>query len=145
MVILCFVLYVLYIESTGTNSLIMAIWDSAHVGPYIQFLHFSFGVGAMISPFIVGIMLSAFPSGTSSILWSYWILAFFSMLSAIPTLFVPSPNLQKMKTSNSNELESSRSCRDLITVLRENSVVILVGSYLFLYVGAETSYGVVIL
>jgi len=56
-------------------------------------------------------------------------------------LVFSSPNLKKMKTSNSNELSSSRSCCDLITVLRENCAVSLVGSYLFLYVGAETSYG----
>lgn len=45
---------------TGVNTLIFIVHAGKRVEPYMQALHFSFGLGAFISPIIVGAVLEAY-------------------------------------------------------------------------------------
>ena len=103
---------------------------------YKRFCIISLKTGATISPFIVGVSLTVFPSGTTSIYIAFWTLAVLSLVSAIPTFLVKSPSLQIVSSEESLSFISS-----FISAIKQYAVVILVGLYLFLYVGAEASYG----
>ncbi len=103
----------------------MLVWvHGKHVGPFLNGLHFFFGVGAFLSPIIVAQALLL----SGDIRWAYWMLA----LLIIPVVFwllrQPSPNPQtEEKDGEGKEVNSL--------------LVLLVSLFLFLYVGAEVSFG----
>jgi len=103
----------------------MLIWvHGKRVGPFLNGLHFFFGVGAFLSPIIVAQALLL----SGNIRWAYWMLA----LLILPVIFwllrQPSPTPQtEEKDGNGKEVNPL--------------LVLLVSTFLFLYVGAEVSYG----
>lgn len=107
----------------GNNTLLMWLYRG-RVGPYMNALHFFFGLGAILSPLIIAQTASA----NGSIAWAYWILAFLTLPIALWLGRLPSPQAYDGK-----EAESSA---ELNVVL-----IGLVAVLLFLYVGAEASYG----
>jgi hypothetical protein len=46
----------------GTNTMLFRIWGEA-AAPYLQFLHFCFGVGATGAPFVVALVIQWSPAG----------------------------------------------------------------------------------
>jgi hypothetical protein len=72
----------------------------------MQFLHFSFGcgnfiwkifhfellIGATLSPFAIGVVLSVVPFENSAF-WSYIFLGSFTLIACIPTFLLTSPPL----------------------------------------------------
>ncbi len=107
----------------GDNTLLVWLYRD-RVGPYMNALHFFFGVGAVLSPLIIARAIS---SG-GDIRWVYWALS----LAAIPVAVwlgrLPSPvNPHKSQPGKSGQVN--------------NLLVVLVATLLFLYVGAEVSYG----
>lgn len=107
----------------GTNALLIRL-HGARVGPYINALHFSFGVGAMLAPAALGI---AFEYG-GSILWPYMGITVL-LLALLPFLFgLPTP--EQKDTVETTTDQDHRSVRRLPALL-----VLL----FFLYVGAESS------
>ena len=107
----------------GTNALLIRL-HGARVGPYINALHFSFGVGAMSAPAALGI---AFERG-GGILWPYLGIAIL-LLALLPFLFIlPTP--RGRETAGHSTDREQRIPRRLPVLL-----VLL----FFLYVGAESS------
>lgn len=107
----------------GNNTLLVWLYRE-RVGPYMNALHFFFGVGAILSPIIIARTASA----SGDISWAYWILAFLTLPVGLWLGRLPSP-----KAYDGNESDRTGGV---------NVVLIgLVALLLFLYVGAEASYG----
>lgn len=105
----------------GGNTLLVWIHRD-DVGPYMNGLHFFFGVGAFVSPVIIGQVIER----TEAITWAYRILALLILPASLWLLRLPSPPIR-----NSAEEGAER----------ENSPLLLglVMLFLFLYVGMEAS------
>eukprot|EP00743_Colponemidia_sp_Colp-15_P009791 GILK01010725.1.p1 GENE.GILK01010725.1~~GILK01010725.1.p1 ORF type:complete len:531 (+),score=89.24 GILK01010725.1:33-1625(+) len=73
----------------GANCMLFAVWGDK-VAPYMQFLHFCFGIGATISPAVVSAVIRLSSSG-SELLWSYFVLGALMLLTAALPAFVPGP------------------------------------------------------
>src|SRR5512136_2201657 len=106
----------------GGNTLLMWVHRSK-VGPFMNGLHFSWGVGAFLSPIIVAqaVLISG------DITWAYWVLAVLMLPVVIGLLRLPSP--------------AAPASRHASQPGRVNHVllVVLIAMFLFLYVGAEGS------
>lgn len=111
------------VVDVGANTLL--VWTHrAGVGPYMNALHFFFGVGAFVSPIIIAqIMLL-----TGGITWAYWTLGLLMLPPALWLLWLPSPTIRSQ-----TEDEDSKPVNYPLAGL--------VALFLFLYVGAEVSYG----
>jgi FHS family Na+ dependent glucose MFS transporter 1 len=108
----------------GGNTLLMWVHRS-EVGPFMNGLHFFWGVGAFLSPIIVA--QAVLVSG--DITWAYWMLAVLMLPVVIGLLRLPSPAPQP-----SRPVSESRRVHHIL-------LVILIALFLFLYVGAEGSLG----
>ena len=108
----------------GGNTLLMWVHRS-EVGPFMNGLHFFWGVGAFLSPIIVA--QAVLVSG--DITWAYWMLAVLMLPAVIGLLRLPSPAPQP-----SRQVSESRRVQHIL-------LVILIALFLFLYVGAEGSLG----
>ncbi len=107
----------------GGNTLLVWV-HGERVGPFMNGLHFFFGLGAFISPVVVA---QAILWG-GDIRWAYWCLASLMLPAAIWVARWPSPSPQKSE--------------DARTGGRANVWIVgAVALFLFLYVGAEVSYG----
>lgn len=116
-----------FVESgvdVGSNTLL--VWRFGQkVGPYMNSLHFFFGVGAFLSPIIIAQTMLISGGG---IRLAYWALA----LSVLPATFFflrfPSPPIRLRDTA----VHGGKT--NLL-------LIVLVAAFLFLYVGAEVAYG----
>jgi FHS family Na+ dependent glucose MFS transporter 1 len=107
----------------GGNTLL--VWlHGRQVGPFMNGLHFCFGLGAFVSPLIIA---QAVRLG-GDITWAYWALALLIAPVALWILCLPSPTVQ----SNADDDPAKRSSPLLVALI---SLVLL------LYVGAESSMG----
>jgi MFS transporter, FHS family, Na+ dependent glucose transporter 1 len=70
----------------GANTLLGWVYGDK-VGPYMNTLHFFFGVGAIISPLVVAQILK----WTGGVTWAFWILALLMWPVAIWLWRIPSP------------------------------------------------------
>ena len=70
----------------GCNTLLQWV-HGEKVGPYMNGLHFSFGVGAVLSP----ILLAQIISITHEIYWAFWTIALLSLPLAVWFWFLPEP------------------------------------------------------
>lgn len=107
----------------GGNTLLVWVHGDK-VGPFMNGLHFSFGVGAFLSPIIVA--QAVLMSG--DITWAYGVLALLMLPVAIWLLRPDSP-VVPLVAKNSP------------AALANHLLVVLVAWFLFLYVGAEVSFG----
>lgn len=92
--------------------------------PYLNALHFFFGVGAFLSPIIVATSLRL----TSGISWAFWALAFFGIPIALWLLRLPSPAL-----SHSSQEQQAQP--------NKGKLVAMIAAFFALYVGAEAGFG----
>lgn len=107
----------------GVNTLL--VWShGARVGPYMSGLHFFFGVGACVSPLVVAQSLAF----NHSVAPAYWALALLALPAAFWLLRLPSPPARRAPADEG----AGRTDRRL---------VVLIALFLFLYVGAEGSFG----
>lgn len=107
----------------GGNTLL--VWVHRHlVGPYMNGLHFFFGIGAFLTPLIVAqtVLLSG------DITWAYWALALLVAPVALWLLRLPSPAAQKVAKGGPAGQVNHR-------------LVALIVVFFFLYVGAEVAFG----
>lgn len=70
----------------GCNALLVWI-HHRNLGPYMNALHFFFGVGALISPIIIGQVMAS----TGGIAWAYWLVALLVLPPALALFRRPSP------------------------------------------------------
>lgn len=112
----------------GGNTLLVWV-HGRQVGPYMNALHFFFGVGSFLAPLIVGWAL-AFSGGITS---AYWMLALLVLPVAIWLLRLQSP--AGLSSANSRPVNQS----DHEALVRR--VTALIAFLLLLYVGAEAAFG----
>ncbi|MCB0158561.1 MAG: MFS transporter [Caldilineaceae bacterium] len=112
------------IVDVGGNAMIGWV-HGAKVGPYMNALHFFFGVGALISPIIVGLVLRY----TDGIAWSYWILA---VLLLPPALWIV--------RFNSPTTPARRAAGDAPAAPLDLVLVGLAVLFMMFVVGAEVSF-----
>jgi MFS transporter, FHS family, Na+ dependent glucose transporter 1 len=95
--------------------------------PYINALHFFFGLGAFVSPFIFGLLIGL----ENGYRWIFWILAIYAALVGLRFLTLPdSPQPEHKKT------EAAQTPRVSIPY----PLVFSASLFLFFYVGAELSF-----
>jgi FHS family Na+ dependent glucose MFS transporter 1 len=104
---------------------VMLVWvHGKKVGPYMNGLHFFFGVGAFLAPIIVAQAILL----TGSITWAYWFLALLALPVAIWFWRLPSP----LRDENADGGYAGP---------MNALMVALIAFFFFLYVGAEASFG----
>jgi FHS family Na+ dependent glucose MFS transporter 1 len=107
----------------GCNMLL--VWlHRERVGPYLNALHFFFGVGAFLSPIIIGQSLAL----TGGIRAGYWLLSLLVLPVMIWLARLPSPSAPSQVLGAQDQRT-------------EWLLVGLVAGFFFLYVGAEAGYG----
>jgi FHS family Na+ dependent glucose MFS transporter 1 len=115
--------------NTGGNTLLM--WTHGdRVGPYMNALHFFFGLGAFVAPFIVA-QVVAIPGGYR---WAYWILAAVGGLISTRLLTLrggPRP------PQHAAGADGGQAARTPVT----HPVVLSALAFLFFYVGGEIAFG----
>ena len=112
------------IVDVGGNAMIGWV-HGAKVGPYMNALHFFFGVGALISPIIVGLALRY----TDGIAWAYWILAVLLLPPALWIVRFTSPTTPARRAVG----EAPAAPLDLVLV----GLAVL---FMMFVVGAEVSF-----
>ena len=108
----------------GGNALLVWVHQS-RVPPYMNALHFFYGVGGLISPLIISRTL-AIANSTAA---AYFVLAVIILPAAALLLRLPSPQSQHVPGDDSNAGRINY------------TLVILIALLLCLYIGAEVSYG----
>jgi fucose permease len=103
----------------------MLVWvHRDKVEPYMNALHFFFGVGAFISPIIIAWAVNR----SGDIYWAYWSLALLMFPISLLLLRLPSPAPLKAPTEETTD--------------QVNTIVVgLIVIFFFLYVGAEVAFG----
>lgn len=109
----------------GCNVSLLWIFQ-ARVGPYMNALHFFFGVGAFLAPLILSTVLRL--SG-GAITWPYWSLALLFIPGMIGLFLLPSPENPEGEADESSKTRINYRLVGLIMVL------------LFIYVGVEAGFG----
>lgn len=112
----------------GSNTLILWVHGEKSA-PFMNALHFFFGLGAFITPLIV----SAVVIKTGSINWAYWIASLSFIPAIVLTFLVPSPAIRKSQPRNPHSLapDVSKSHRVLL---------LLIFLTIVLYVGSEIGF-----
>ena len=118
------------VVDVGGNTLLVWVHGD-EAGPYMNALHFFFGIGAFLSPIFVARALAA----GSGVTWAYWTLALLIVPVAVAVLRLPSPSSPVREHTAPGEQPAS--------VLRSTPAVLvaLIALFFFLYVGAEGSFG----
>ena len=107
----------------GGNTLL--VWfHRDRVGPFMNALHFFFGVGAVLAPLVIAGLVAL----SGGITWAYWTLALLALPAALWLLPRPGPAAPKAA-----EDEPTGGAKLLL--------VTLIALLFFLYVGAELGFG----
>lgn len=107
----------------GGNTLLVWLFGK-DVGPYMNALHFFFGVGALLSPLFIA-QVMAFGGGITG---AYWLLAILLIPAILLLLRLPSPVIPYQ-----GDDDTAARPRWLL--------VFLIAAMFFFFVGAELSYG----
>ena len=107
----------------GGNTLLVWVYQDK-VSPFMNALHFFFGLGAFIAPIIIAFAIQR----TDDVTWAYWILALLMLPPLLWIIRLPSP-----KPMTVTEAHRSGDANRVLLAL-------LVLSF-FVYVGAELSFG----
>jgi FHS family Na+ dependent glucose MFS transporter 1 len=110
------------ILDVGGNALL--VWNHpTNLAPYMNGLHFFFGVGAFVSPILIA---QAMIYG-GGITWAYWLLALCIAPIALVLFKLPSPEIQKDHTE--------------ITGKTHSFFIFMIAACFFVFVGAEVGIG----
>ncbi len=116
------------IINNGSNTLLM--WThKKDAGPYINGLHFSFGVGAFLAPTIFAQILKL--GGTYQ--HAYWVLGGIALPIALWMLLLP--NSPKLPEETESTAEAKSNLRKLLPM------IVIAMLFLFFYVGSEIAFG----
>lgn len=108
----------------GCNTLL--IWvHGEKVSPYMNSLHFFFGIGAFIAPIVVALVTQA----TGTVKLAYWILALVMIPAALNILRMPSPVHPHKVDANGQNVKPNI------------AMILLIAFFLAMYVGAEVAFG----
>ena len=98
----------------------------ARVGPYMNALHFCFGVGAFLAPIVIHHVMKL---AGGAITWPFWVLALLFLPSLVGLWALKSPT----NPEKSDDLDGKKSV--------DYRLVVLMMVLFFLYVGVETGFG----
>ena len=107
----------------GSNTLLVWVYRDK-VGPFMNGLHFSFGIGALLAPVVIAQAMAI----SGDIAWAYWVLAVLMLPGALWVLRLPSPTVP----IGTHDGPTARGNRVLL---------VLIALFMALYVGAETGFG----
>lgn len=109
----------------GGNTLL--VWTiRGNITPYMNALHFFFGIGAFISPIIVAQSITI----TNDVNWAFWVMGLLTAPLLVWFLRVPSPAHPVAEAAGAESRPATHW-----------PLVILIAVYFFLYVGMEITYG----
>lgn len=117
----------------GGNTLIVWAYGSS-VGPYMNALHFFFGVGALLAPILVA---QAFAL-TDRFAGAYWVLALVALPISLWISRMPSPSQRTDQNAHPTATASASGARHAVD---GRILVLLVAVLLGLYIGAEAAFG----
>jgi len=109
----------------GGNVNLLWVFQS-RVGPYMNALHFCFGVGAFLSPIIIHNVMKL---AGGALTWPYWILATLFLPGLVGLLSLESPK-------NPEKDEDDQKPKKI-----DYRLVVLIMMLYFVYVGVETGFG----
>jgi len=116
------------IINTGANALL--VWTHGEkVGPFMNGLHFFFGLGAFLSPFLVAQVVGI----EGGYRWAYWALAAIALVAGLLMLTMKG-NPRPIHAHSENATPASR--RPVPVALVASAML-----FLFFYVGAEITFG----
>jgi len=142
----------------GVNTLTVWIWKDK-VSPYMQLLHFAFGLGLSAFPMLAAVVNSSGSKGGESsgkaFQISYWAMSIFVLLTALFPFILKSPPIEKGMTdhtpvvrSNNREVEKDKTIKASTEVspekrqkIRYYLIVASMTVFLLLYGGAENAFG----
>lgn len=107
----------------GGNTLLVWV-HQGRVGPFMNAMHFFFGLGAFIIPIVIAQAILI----TNDINWAYWLLALYLLPIGLWFLRLPSPKAPRTITEQTNGIFDPRLAR----------IIVL---FFILYTGAEASFG----
>lgn len=107
----------------GGNTLLMWL-HGERVGPFMNGLHFCFGIGALIAPAIVAKVLQV----SGDIVWAYWALALIALPAMAALSFQASPAPNRAREGG-------------ISARSQPVAIVLIAAFFFFFIGAEFSYG----
>lgn len=116
----------------GGNTLLCWV-HGARVGPYMNGLHFFFGVGAFLSPIII----SRLTLVSGEIVWPYWTLALLILPVAAWLWRVPSP----LPATAQRDAPGAPAPATRLGGSAARLLLVLIATFFFLYTGAETGFG----
>ena len=108
----------------GGNTLLVWVHES-RVPPFMNGLHFFYGVGGVLSPLVIALALRFVDSAAAV----YYVLAVLILPAAAVLLSLPSPQNQQASQEHSNAGRINY------------KLVVLIALLLCMYIGAEVSYG----
>jgi FHS family Na+ dependent glucose MFS transporter 1 len=117
----------------GGNTLLVWVYGQ-RVGPYMNTLHFFFGLGAFLSPLVVAQILA----WSGGIAWAYRVLALLMLPSALWLARLPSPASPAdpaPDSASSTPLPAQRGTS------HPRLLLVLIVALFFLYVGPEAGFG----
>lgn len=116
--------------NTGSNTLLIWI-HREKVGPYLNALHFFFGLGAFLSPFLIAQVTNI----VDGYRWAFWGVAAFSVLAGLRVLaLADDEGFRPTQTLSQPEAQ-------VAPARIHYPLVIAAGLFLFFYVGAELAFG----
>jgi FHS family Na+ dependent glucose MFS transporter 1 len=116
--------------NTGAN--ILLVWTHGEkVGPFMNGLHFFFGLGAFLSPLLVAQVVGT----AGGYRWGYWIVAAIATMAGLRMLTMPgNPHPTQAKAQDSEKVQRGSGPVPVVLIL---SAML----FLFFYVGAELTFG----
>jgi len=139
----------------GVNTLTVWIWKEK-VGPYMQLLHFAYGMGLSAFPAIAGLSAVLVPEEktTLQLIISYWSMAGFIILSAVFPFKLKSPPIEKDLKDHGAMMHQTRKVKEdpdhpsstptapqKKVRVRYFVIVVAITLFLFWYGGAENAFG----
>ncbi|MCS6847356.1 MAG: MFS transporter [Anaerolineae bacterium] len=110
----------------GGNTLMVWV-HGAKVGPFMNALHFFFGLGTFVAPLVVAQVIA---SSGGRIAWAYWLIALTAIAPVLWHLRVPSPAHPAVAYDPANARSHTRT-----------GLALLMAVFFFLYVGMEIAFG----
>lgn len=110
----------------GGNTLMVWV-HGAKVAPFMNALHFFFGLGTFVSPLVVAQVIA---SSGGLVAWAYWLIALTAIAPALWHLRVPSPAHPVVAYDPANTRSHTRT-----------GLALLMAVFFFLYVGMEIAFG----
>lgn len=113
---------------TAGNVVMLNLWrGSGYQEGFVHAFHFLFGLGAAIAPMIVGLVLKQEGAAISA-----WYVVGFMFIPSVVAFLAMSKGPQPF-TGGEEEAEN--------TSATSTSIVLLIGAFLFIYVGIEVAFG----